>query len=120
MKYIYQLTVLLFFWGLGEMLSEIIKPVIGFPGTVLGMVLLFGALLTGLVREEQIQDCSDFFLNNIGFFFVPVVVGLMTVTGISGNVLLQLTGATILSTMLTLGAAALTVQAVIRRQVVRK
>lgn len=120
MKYIYQLTVLLVFWGLGEVLSEFLKPLIAFPGTVLGMVLLFGALLTGLVREEQIQDCSDFFLSNIGFFFVPVVVGLMTVTGISGNVLLQLTGATILSTMLTLGAAAVTVQAVIRRQEVRK
>lgn len=113
MRYINQLTVLMLFWAAGELLSSLIRPWLPFPGTVLGMLLLFAALLLGWLREEQIKDCSDFFLGNIGFFFVPVVAGLMTVTGISGQVVLQLTATSVLSTVITLGCISATVQHVI-------
>ncbi len=120
MKHINQLTVLLLFWAVGELAGQLLEPVIRFPGTVLGMLLLFIALLTGVVREESIKDCSEFFLNNIGFFFVPVVVGLMTVTGLSGIVMVQLTITSILCTVITMAAASLTVQTVIQRMGVKK
>lgn len=120
MKQMNQLTVLLLFWAMGELLSQALNPIIRFPGTVLGMVLLFIALLLGWVREENIKDCSDFFLGNIGFFFVPVVTGLITVTGLSGQLILKLTAASVLSTIVTIGAASLTVQFVISRMGVKE
>ncbi len=119
MKPINQLTVLLLFWAMGELASQALDPLIWFPGTVLGMLLLFISLLLGWVQEEQIKDCSDFFLGNIGFFFVPVVTGLMTVTGLSGPVILKLTAASVLSTIITIGAASLAVQFVIGRMGVK-
>lgn len=116
MKQINQLTVLLLFWAMGELLSQTINSIIRFPGTVLGMLLLFIALLLGWVREEHIKECSDFFLGNIGFFFVPVVAGLITVTGLSGQLILKLTAVSVLSTIVTIGATSLTVQFAINRR----
>ncbi len=113
MKYINQLAVLLFFWSLGELVGRALEPLIRFPGTVLGMLLLFIALSLGWVKEDYIGNCTDFFLSNIGFFFVPVVVGLVTITGLSGMLLMQLTAVSVISTVITMALTALTVQTVI-------
>lgn len=60
-------------------LSHIIHKVTNMPipATVLGMILLLIFLLTGLVKLEQIETVSDFFLDNLTFLFVPGGVGLI-------------------------------------------
>lgn len=47
------------------------------PGSVAGMILLFLLLSFGLVRVSQLQTVTDFLLKHMGFFFVPITVGLM-------------------------------------------
>jgi holin-like protein len=83
------------------------------------MVLLFIALAAGWVREEQVGAVSEFFLGNIGFFFVPVVVSLMTVVGLAPLQMAQLTGVSIISTIITLALTGLAVQAIIGRREVK-
>ncbi len=47
------------------------------PGNVLGMLLLFGLLSVGLVREAWIQEGATLLTKHLAFFFIPIAVGLM-------------------------------------------
>ncbi|MBM7583872.1 holin-like protein [Bacillus pakistanensis] len=48
------------------------------PGNIIGMLLLFILLVTGVVKLEWIFDVSNFLLTHLAFFFVPFAVGVMT------------------------------------------
>jgi holin-like protein len=48
------------------------------PGNLVGMLLLFLLLATGIVRPAQVQEVADFLLRHLAFFFIPLAVGLMT------------------------------------------
>lgn len=52
------------------------------PGNVLGIIVLFLLLLTGVVKEEHISTAANFLLKHMVFFFVPVAVGLMQWGGV--------------------------------------
>lgn len=52
------------------------------PGNVLGIVVLFLLLSTGLVKESCISDAASFLLRHLVFFFVPIAVGLMNWGGV--------------------------------------
>lgn len=47
------------------------------PGNVLGMLVLFGLLCLGLLREPWIQEGTTLLTKHLAFFFVPIAVGLM-------------------------------------------
>ena len=47
------------------------------PANVLGIIVLFTLLATGVVKEEYIQDAANFFLKHLVFFFVAVAVALI-------------------------------------------
>ena len=47
------------------------------PGNVLGVIVLFFLLLTGIVKESHISLAAEFLLRHLVFFFVPIAVGLM-------------------------------------------
>ena len=47
------------------------------PGNVLGIIVLFFLLLTGIVKESHISLAAEFLLRHLVFFFVPIAVGLM-------------------------------------------
>ena len=47
------------------------------PGNVLGIIVLFILLLTGVVKESHISTAAEFLLRHLVFFFVPIAVGLM-------------------------------------------
>ena len=52
------------------------------PGNVLGIIVLFLLLLTGVVKEDHISTAANFLLKHMVFFFVPVAVGLMQWGGV--------------------------------------
>ncbi|MDR3563741.1 MAG: CidA/LrgA family protein [Negativicutes bacterium] len=52
------------------------------PGSVLGVILLFFLLLSGIVKLEYVEEVADFLLKHLTFFFVPIAVGLMTTADI--------------------------------------
>lgn len=47
------------------------------PASVIGLILLFICLFTGLLKIRHIQEKSDFLLSNMAFFFIPAGVGVM-------------------------------------------
>lgn len=47
------------------------------PGNVVGMLILFILLMTGIVRMEWIESASHFLLKHFAFFFVPICVSLI-------------------------------------------
>lgn len=81
--FILQLFVL---WLLNELGSLIVQWLhLPIPGNVLGMILLFILLLTGVIKLEWIDKASSFLLKHLVFFFIPITVGIMTL----GSLFLQ-------------------------------
>lgn len=74
--FILQLSVL---WVLNELGSIIVQWMhLPIPGNVVGMLLLFILLLTGVIKLEWIDQASSFLLKHLVFFFIPITVGIMT------------------------------------------
>jgi holin-like protein len=88
----------------GELLARAFS--LPFPGPVVGMVLLLGALRWQLVREP-VAACADTLLQHLSLLFVPVGVGVMThlalVSQYGGRMLIVI----VLSTWIGLGVTAL-------------
>jgi holin-like protein len=47
------------------------------PYSVIGLVILTALLFKRAIRPEQIDRTGNFFIRNMGIFFVPAVVGTM-------------------------------------------
>ena len=80
MKFLKQLSLILFFYIVGELISHLIRLIIPnllIPGSLIGMLLLFILLITKVIKFDWIDTVSDFFLKNMAFFFIPSVVSLM-------------------------------------------
>ncbi|MBA4538643.1 CidA/LrgA family protein [Bacillus aquiflavi] len=52
------------------------------PGNVMGIIFLFILLLTGVIKLSWIEETSVFLIKHLGFFFIPISVGLMTLGSI--------------------------------------
>lgn len=78
MKVLRQLSLILVIWAVGEYISHFISKIVAIPGSIIGMILLFLLLQFKLIRVEQIKEVSNFFLDNLAFFFVPAGVSLIT------------------------------------------
>lgn len=55
------------------------------PGNMLGMVLLFALLASGIIRLHWVEAGATLLLKHLAFFFVPIAVGLMSM----GDLLLE-------------------------------
>ena len=75
MKYVKQFLIILMMAVLGGLLNWLIPLPI--PATVWGMLLMFIALMCGLVKLDQVEDTADFFMGIMPMLFVPLAVGLM-------------------------------------------
>ncbi|MDR2936347.1 MAG: CidA/LrgA family protein [Rikenellaceae bacterium] len=99
---------ILLFYLLGMGISRLTGGII--PSSVIGMVLLFLALVLKVIRPGDVRQAARFILNNMVLFFIPVSVGLIDAWGlIAGNFWPFLT-ACIVSTVLVIGAVGLTQQ----------
>ncbi len=58
---------------LGELLADLAG--LPLPGSVLGMVLLWGGLEAGVVRLAWVRDAATLLLGLLGLLFVPAGVG---------------------------------------------
>ena len=66
------------------------------------MVLLFAALLTKIVRPEDVRPVADFLTKNMSLFFVPASIGIMEQWGIISTNLLGWVAVVFISTFLVL------------------
>ncbi len=85
---------------LGEALSRVIG---GFmPGSVLGMVVLFAALKTGVVKADDIKGVATMLLDNMILFFVPIGVGLIATYKVIGPNMLVIVATLVVTTLLVI------------------
>ena len=69
---------LVFLWFLNELGYFLVETLnLPLPGNVLGMVILFVLLMTGVVSLKWVEVASSFLIKHLAFFFIPIAVGLM-------------------------------------------
>lgn len=114
MKVIRQLAILFAFCVAGDLLSALVGRKI--PGNVLGLLLLFTLLATGMIKVGYVEETADFFVNNMAFFFLPACIGILDVFAQVKNQLLPILVVILVSTVITALVAGLTVHLVLRLQ----
>ena len=108
MKILRQVVIILAILLLGEGIR--LATGITIPGTVIGMVLLFIALMTKLIRLDQIEQVSKFLLDHLAFLFVPAGVGLINSLDVIGSSWLPILVIVLVSTVIVIGVTGWTVQ----------
>ncbi|MBR1846573.1 MAG: CidA/LrgA family protein [Bacilli bacterium] len=75
MKLFKQLLLIFSFTLVGTLISYLLSLAsFPFPGSLIGMILLFIFLLFGLVKVDSIHGVAQFFIDNMGIFFVPAAI----------------------------------------------
>jgi len=72
----FQIAALLVLNGVGYALAVALQ--LPLPGNLLGMLLLLSLLATGLVPLRWVESSASVLIRHLGFFFVPISVGLMS------------------------------------------
>jgi len=52
------------------------------PANIVGMLLLFTLLCTGIVKERWVSGATTLLTRHLAFFFIPITVGLMGLTDV--------------------------------------
>lgn len=114
MGYMKQVLIILAFTAVGELLSYVIPlPV---PAAIYGLVLLFIALWTGLVKSGQVKDVSSFLISILTVFFVAPAVRILEYWGVIGPYAAQIIVICILSTYLVFAVSALVTQRLMKKE----
>lgn len=95
---ILQCALLFIFLAAGELVVG--ASGIPVPSSIIGMLLLTAALKAKLVRLLWVDRVSDFLVKNLGFFFVPAGVGIMSRLGLIAEQWVPIVGATVISTII--------------------
>lgn len=93
-------------------ISVVLEKFIPFPipATVIGLILLFVCLLTGILKIEHIKEKSDFLLGNMAFFFVPAGVGIINYFDLLKDSWVMLLVICVVSTIITFAATAYSIK----------
>ena len=75
MKIIKQFLIILIFTFTGELIAYFLP--FSFPGTIIGLLLFFIALVLNIVKIEHVKEVATWLQNNMGFMFIPLAVGIM-------------------------------------------
>lgn len=108
MEYLLQLLIILGFTFAGEALNRLIPLPI--PAAVYGLVLLFLALSTGLVKVEKIKTVGNWLIGIMGIFFVAPVVNLLDCWASIKGALLPVLLIVVASTVAVFGVAGFVTQ----------
>jgi len=76
-KFMIQIAIIYFIYFIGNFISSLISDFIVIPGNIIGMVILLLLLITNVMKLSMIETAGNFMLKYMGFFFVPLTVGLM-------------------------------------------
>lgn len=114
MKLLRQFLIILVICFIGEVSNKVVH--IPLPGSIIGMILLFICLLTGVVKLEMIEEISRFLLDHLAFFFIPAGVGLLAYLDILSKNILPFMVICIFTTIFVMIVTGYTVQLIKRRK----
>ena len=100
-----QVFYVLFFYFVGEFISYFINGFV--PGSVIGMMLLFVSLAFRWVKPEKVKRISTLLTDNMGLFFLPAGVGLMTSLAVISKYWLFILLASVVSSILVIAVVAI-------------
>ena len=111
MKFLKQFSIILFISFLGEILHMLIPlPV---PASVYGLVLMLGALITGVLKLGQVRETATFLIE---IMFIPAGVGLMESWSALQPVWLPVILITIVTTILVMAVTGRVTQGMIGKE----
>ncbi len=114
MNYILELLVILSISFIGEILHFLIPlPV---PASIYGLVIMFAALTSGLLKLEKVQKTARFLIDIMAIMFIPAAVGLMEQWSSLRTFLLPAAVITVLVTIIVLAVTGRVTQWVIRKE----
>lgn len=114
MKYLKQFTLILLISVIGEVLKYMLPfPV---PASIYGLVILFIALETGLIRLSAVKETAKYLIEIMPLMFIPAGVGLLESWGVLRPILLKITVILVVSTVAVMAVSGRVTQSVIRRQ----
>lgn len=108
-----QVFYILFFYFIGEFLSYCIDGFI--PGSVIGMILLFSALIFKVVKPGKVGKAAKILSENMGLFFIPAGVGLMNSMGLLSQYWMIIVITSVISTILVIASVAFVQQKMERK-----
>ena len=114
MKHIRQFLIILLFCFLGELLKYLIPLPI--PTSIYGLVLMLTALLTGILKVDQVDETAVFLIDIMPVMFIPAGVGLLTSIAALRPNLAAIAVITILTTVLVMGITGITAQFIMERK----
>lgn len=113
MKYVRQFLAILAVTFLGEIIKVAVPLPI--PAGIYGLILLFLALMTGIVKLSQVKETADFLIEIMPIMFIPAAVGLLDSWDVLEPVWGKILMITVISTVLVMGISGLVTQMMMRR-----
>ena len=113
MKYLRQLLIILIFSFIGEVLHSLIP--IQVPASIYGLVLLFIALLIGIIQLPQVKEAAKYLIEIMPLMFIPAGVGLLESWGDLKSILIPVLILLVASTILVMGVSGKVTQGIIQR-----
>lgn len=114
MKYTRQFLLILLFSFLGEGLRELLPlPV---PASIYGLVLLFAALETGILKLDAVYDTGKFLIEIMPMMFIPAGAGLIDSWEALQPICIPVVVIMVVSTVVVMGVSGRVTQFVIRKK----
>ena len=114
MKYVKQFVIIIAISFIGEFLKYVLPlPV---PASIYGMVLMFAALLTGVLKLDDVKDTAKFLIEIMPLMFIPAGVGLMVSWNTLRPLLIPVAIITVVTIITVMIVSGHTAQFVLKRQ----
>lgn len=106
--------ILLFFYLIGAGVSWLTGGLL--PASIAGMILLFAVLSLGWLKADRVKPATDFLLDNLMLFFVPVAVGVVGSFVLFKEHLWAIVVSSLISTVVVVGVVGVVAQLLIKRK----
>ena len=113
MKYVRQFCIILLVSFVGEVLYKLLPfPV---PASVYGLILMLAALMSGLLKTEQVKETAAFLVEIMPVMFIPAGVGLLTSWDTLCGILVPISLITVVTILTVMAATGWVSQIMIRK-----
>lgn len=113
MKFVKQFLIIVIISFVGEVCNKLIPLPI--PASIYGLVILFVALMTGVIKLEQVKETGKFLIEIMPLMFIPAAVGLLDSWKVLKPIWIPVVVITLVTTVLVMVVTGRVTQFVIRQ-----
>lgn len=114
MNYLFQFTIIMIFVAIGELLGWLIPLPIA--GSIYGLILLFVALCTGVVKLSWVEDVANWLHSIMALFFIAPAVAVIDIWGDISNIWWILVLMLVVAYLVTMISTGVTAEALLNRR----